>query len=384
MRNAQDTPRPLKDGARMDTSIAGAYRRRLLDTERTISSTATAARIAEPIVTALSAAADVAAVKIAEATGKTPEAVRAQLACLVQLLTAVVSGEADECREFEADDVRHFVDAYRSDFLAHLERVERVDGAMLVRVLRKMEDVVHARHATSTGKFMARLSGSESADAVVAIAHDIRSPLSSILFLVDTIRRGRGGKLAPVQERQLGLIYGAALGLNTLASDLMDAARGERLVDGQPVPFSITETMMAVQAIVQPLGEEKGLPLHVSFPNVDGRIGYPAAIHRVLLNLTANALRYTDTGFVSFGCTELSPTRVEFWIEDTGRGIPDKVLAMLFDGFRPGVVGLRFSSAGLGLAIVRTLLDAMDSTLKVTTALERGTRFSFELELPPA
>jgi K+-sensing histidine kinase KdpD len=47
-------------------------------------------------------------------------------------------------------------------------------------------------------------------------------------------------------------------------------------------------------------------------------------------------------------------------------------------------VGLRFSSAGLGLAIVRTLLDAMDSTLKVTTAAERGTRFSFELELPPA
>jgi len=370
---------------RLDSSLANSIRRRLLESPGTTLPEAPASVTANPILSALAAAGDIAAAKIAEATSKSPEALRSQLECLVEVLTDAASNEPDDPDlAFEADDVRHYVDVFRSSFLTELTDPEAVDGAQLLRVLRKMDQVVHARQRSSTGKFMARLSGSESADAVVAIAHDIRSPLSSILFLVDTIRRGRGGKLAPVQERQLGLIYGAALGLTTLASDLMDAARGERLVDGQPVPFSITETMLAVQAIVQPLGEEKGLPLHVEFPKVDGRIGYPSAIHRVLLNLVANALRYTDTGSVSFGCTEVSRTRVEFWIEDTGRGIPDKVLAMLFDGFRPGVVGLRFSSAGLGLAIVRTLLDAMESTLKVTTAAERGTRFSFELELPPA
>jgi signal transduction histidine kinase len=346
---------------------------------------ATAVPTASPVIRALDTAADIAAVKIAEAAGRPADKIRRQLESLVRVLSAAAIDEVDVTGSvFDADDVRHYVEAYRTDFLAELTSQSNVNGPELVRVMAKMDAIAHSREGTSTGKFMARLSGSESADAVVAIAHDIRSPLSSILFLVDTIRRGKAGKLAPVQERQLGLIYGAALGLNTLASDLMDAARGERLVDGQPVPFSITETMLAVQAIVQPLGEEKGLPLHVAFPRVDGRIGYPSAIHRVLLNLTANALRYTDTGSVSFGCSELSSTRVEFWIEDTGRGIPDKVLAMLFDGFRPGVVGLRFSSAGLGLAIVRTLLDAMESTLKVTTADERGTRFSFELDLPPA
>jgi signal transduction histidine kinase len=57
---------------------------------------------------------------------------------------------------------------------------------------------------------------------------------------------------------------------------------------------------------------------------------------------------------------------------------------MLFDGFRPGSVGIRFSSAGLGLAICRNLLEKMGSSLLVDTAVEEGTRFSFRIELPQA
>jgi signal transduction histidine kinase len=87
---------------------------------------------------------------------------------------------------------------------------------------------------------------------------------------------------------------------------------------------------------------------------------------------------------VSIGCTELNDTRVEFWVKDTGRGIPEKVLDMLFAGFRPGSVGVRFSSAGLGLAICRTLLESMASTLRVESTPGNGTRFSFLLDLPLA
>ena len=182
---------------------------------------------------------------------------------------------------------------------------------------------------------VARLAGEESVNAVVEIAHDIRSPLTSILFLADTIRRGHSGKVTPVQERQLGLIYGAALGLSTMSSDLIDAVRGERLVDGQPLPFSLTDVLLGVQAIVQPIAEEKGLQFAVQYPSRDGRIGYPSAIGRVLLNLTSNALRYTETGSVVVGCAEHSERVIEFSVKDTGRGIPESVLAMLFDGFRP-------------------------------------------------
>ena len=259
-----------------------------------------------------------------------------------------------------------------------------VDGRDLARVLSALEDLAGRHTPPVANEFTERLSSPDALRAVVEMAHDMRSPLGSILFLVDTIRRGQSGSVTQVQERQLGLVYGAALGLSTLASDVVDAINGDRLVDGQRTPFSITEVLLGVCAIVRPLAEEKNLALNTTFPQADGRLGYPSALSRILLNLTTNALRYTERGSVSVGCTEHSPTLVEFWIEDTGRGIPDNVLAMLFDGFRPGSVGIRFSSAGLGLAICRNLLEKMGSALLVDTAVEEGTRFSFRIELPPA
>jgi signal transduction histidine kinase len=114
------------------------------------------------------------------------------------------------------------------------------------------------------------------------------------------------------------------------------------------------------------------------------RIGHAVLLHRVLLNLTSNALRYTDSGSVTLGCRESSPTRLEFWIQDTGRGLPPNVQQVLFDAFRPEAEALRFSSAGLGLATVRALLSALDSRLVVDTGPKRGTRFSFEIEMPPS
>ncbi|HEY6826699.1 MAG TPA: HAMP domain-containing sensor histidine kinase [Gemmatimonadaceae bacterium] len=280
---------------------------------------------------------------------------------------------------------RDQVNAFRVRLLQKVATEHRpVDGRELARVLASLDEVAERRARPASGEFAQRLASPDALRAVVEMAHDMRSPLGSILFLVDTIRRGQSGSVTQVQERQLGLIYGAALGLSTLASDVVDAINGDRLLDGERIPFSITEVMLGVCAIVRPLGEEKNLVLNTVFPNVDGRLGYPSALSRVLLNLSTNALRYTERGSVSIGCTEHSPTLVEFWVEDTGRGIPDSVLAMLFDGFRPGSVGIRFSSAGLGLAICRNLIEKMGSRLVVDTAVEAGTRFSFRIELPPA
>jgi len=280
---------------------------------------------------------------------------------------------------------REQVNAFRVRLLQKVASEQRaIDGRELARVLASLEELTDRRARPATNEFAQRLASPDALRAVVEMAHDMRSPLGSILFLVDTIRRGQSGNVTQVQERQLGLIYGAALGLSTLASDVVDAINGDRLLDGERTPFSITEVMLGVCAIVRPLGEEKGLVLNTVFPNVDGRLGYPSALSRVLLNLSTNALRYTERGSVSIGCTEHSPTLVEFWVEDTGRGIPDSVLAMLFDGFRPGSVGIRFSSAGLGLAICRNLIEKMGSRLLVDTAVDAGTRFSFRIELPPA
>ena len=67
-------------------------------------------------------------------------------------------------------------------------------------------------------RFAARLTGNDAQQLIVEMAHDMRSPLGSILILAERLRSGAGGELAPMQERQLGLIYSAAFGLSALAA----------------------------------------------------------------------------------------------------------------------------------------------------------------------
>jgi signal transduction histidine kinase len=137
---------------------------------------------------------------------------------------------------------------------------------------------------------------------------------------------------------------------------------------------------------VQPIAEEKGLEVGLSGPSDGLRIGYPVALSRVLLNLTTNALKFTDEGSVQVSAEERGPAQVEFSVRDTGRGIPPQAMAMLFEPFRRRQKerDYAFSGSGLGLSICRKLVEAMKSDLKVETSQGVGTRFYFVLDLPRA
>jgi len=143
--------------------------------------------------------------------------------------------------------------------------------------------------------------------------------------------------------------------------------------------------MESVRTIVRPMAEEKGLAVRLLPPNVDHRLGFPVALSRVLLNLTTNALKFTEQGFVELLCEETTGDRVTFAVRDTGPGVNPEALATLFQPFRRarGRHGYCFSGTGLGLAITRKLVEAMHSTLALETRANWGTRFSFELDLPP-
>ncbi|HXE58869.1 MAG TPA: HAMP domain-containing sensor histidine kinase [Gemmatimonadales bacterium] len=274
---------------------------------------------------------------------------------------------------------------------AFLQRVAQLaappGGAELLQVLQAIERVQAGIEPDWAQHFADRLSGPDGMELVVEVAHDLRSPLTSILFLAETLQRGRSGPVNPVQERQLGLIYSAAFGLSSLASDVIELARGgDRLVDLDPIPFSITDILESVRDIVQPIAEEKGLEIRLSPPERDFRIGHPVALSRVLLNLTTNALKFTNEGYVEVTGVSIGRTEVEFAVRDTGRGIPPSAMLTLFEPFRrrqkPGEYA--FSGSGLGLSICRKLVEAMGAELKVDTAPDYGTRFHFVLDLPLA
>jgi signal transduction histidine kinase len=250
-------------------------------------------------------------------------------------------------------------------------------------------DVVHEElDRDETRRFLTALKSGNALDLVVEIAHDMRSPLTAILLLTETVRRARTNAGDQVHARQLGLVYTAAFGLNALANDVIALARGgDRLLERAPVAFSMSDLMQSTADILRPIAEERRLKFHVTMPSIDWRIGQPIALGRVLLNLTANALKYTTDGEVAMKAVCLSPTHVRFEITDTGPGIPPDVMPQLFEPFGkrpPASGGRRFSRTGLGLAICRKLLRGMRSELRVETAAGNGTRFFFDLALPVA
>ena len=115
--------------------------------------------------------------------------------------------------------------------------------------------------------------------------------------------------MTDVQRQQLRLIYSAALGLSTMATDVIEMARrGDQLVDGEPVRFQ--------------------------GPPGDQRLGLPIALGRVLLNLVTNALKFTESGSVEITARVSGPGKVEFSVADTGRGISEEALATLYQPFR--------------------------------------------------
>ena len=282
---------------------------------------------------------------------------------------------------------RRLLGLIRSAFVDRVRALPTPDPGQLLRILHAIEVVGQHLEADWSQHFTDRLSAPDGLELVVEVAHDLRSPLTSILFLAETLQRGRSGPVNPVQERQLGLIYSAAFGLSSVASDVIELARGgDRLVDLDPIPISVTDILESVRDIVQPIAEEKNLAVRVTSPEADFRIGHPVALSRVLLNLTTNALKFTAEGAVEVTAIARNPRCIEFSVRDTGRGIPPQSMATLFEPFRrrqkPGEY--TFSGSGLGLSICRKLVEAMGSVMQVETAPGYGTRFYFVLDLPPA
>jgi signal transduction histidine kinase len=236
-------------------------------------------------------------------------------------------------------------------------------------------------------EFSSRLTDPDGFELLVEVAHDLRSPLTSITFMAETLRAGYSGELSNLQKDQLSLIWSAAFGMMSVFSDLMDLAKERaNMFEESPGPFSISGVFEELRQMVEPMVVVKGIDLRLEPPLHERVMGHRLALFRVLLNLTTNAIKFTEEGFVEVTARTLDRNRVEFSVRDTGRAITPEAQETLYEPFKKASDrrGYFFSGSGLGLSIARRYLRAMNTDLSFETKPGWGTRFCFELDLTPS
>jgi signal transduction histidine kinase len=317
------------------------------------------------------------------------------LAALEDIAVAVERGCSRSRRVVEPAQVRNPVlygrltEALRAELLdawrPGTDRDALESSQALLTVLSALEAYRARLLPANRTDLAARLTDPDALELVVEVAHDLRSPLNSILFLAEVLRSEQSGPVSAHQRGQLGLIYGATMGMISVVNDVMELARDpDGTGDEEPSRFSIGRVFDSVRQVVRPIAEEKKIDLEFNLPDYDHCVGRPMSIGRVVLNLTINALKFTEVGGVTVSARRIDRSGVTFSVLDTGRGISPSVQAHLFQPFQRAGSRDRyfFAKAGLGLSIARRLVRSMGSELTFETEAGKGTVFSFTLDLP--
>lgn len=216
------------------------------------------------------------------------------------------------------------------------------------------------------------------------MGHEVRTPLHSILsvaqFLIDRL----DGELNEEQDKQVRLIHGVAVSLTEYVNDLLALTRVE---SGKTPLFvssiSVDRLFATVRRIMQPLANNPGVELTFRAQASLGPIVTDEAkLSQILRNLVANALKFTDRGFVRVSA-EAMPNGVAILVEDSGIGIAPEHFDLIFQEFAQveGPHQQRVRGSGLGLALSRRLAELLGGELSVTSALGRGSRFRLELPI---
>jgi len=211
------------------------------------------------------------------------------------------------------------------------------------------------------------------------VSHEVRNPI----FAVGGYLEALGSDSLDAEKRKFYAEKGLTNleRLNNLFSDLIEIARLEYREDLiKPSVFELSELLDEVYEIEKARAAEKGIDLVVENPVVHVRADR-ARIRQVLINLTDNAVAYSDEGTVRCRYRRhLDKVRIE--VVDNGRGIPEEHLEHIFERFHrvDPDRSRKSGGTGLGLSIVKQILAAHGENIHVESTVGRGTRFWFELD----
>lgn len=217
---------------------------------------------------------------------------------------------------------------------------------------------------------------------LATMSHELRTPLNAILGFTGTLLMKLPGPLTAGQEKQLRTVQTSAKHLLSLINDLLDLAKIESgKVELVAELVSCSDLIFEIDSSLRPLAEAKGLTFstRVSPETLVVRADR-RALSQVLLNLTNNAIKFTDQGSITLeavGSME-QPGNVEFRVSDSGVGIPSEDLTLLFQAFTQisGRTRKRNEGTGLGLHLSQRLAGLMGATILCQSVPGQGSTFT--------
>jgi PAS domain S-box-containing protein len=220
-------------------------------------------------------------------------------------------------------------------------------------------------------------------DFVSMVAHEIKSPMNSVLALVKVIQDGLAGNLTEKQQDILGRVSEKIKGLADLASELLDLSRIESgLITMEKERLQLAPLLREQVAFYEEKARTKQIDLRADpLPDLPAVLANKHSIEEVISNLITNAIRYTPEG----GCITVSASEqkdyVRFSVRDTGYGIGKEELDRIFERFyRVKNDQTRFiTGTGLGLAIVKSIVAAHNGLIKVESEVGQGSTFHVDL-----
>jgi len=212
------------------------------------------------------------------------------------------------------------------------------------------------------------------------MSHELKTPLNSIIGFTGIMLMGITGEITEEQRNQLSIIKDSAHHLLNLIEDILDISRIEAgKIELSLADFGLDEVIREVVEIISPAINEKELKLIQEVPEGITFVSDKKRIKQVLINLTNNAVKFTDKGNVKIAVKVLKDKMLEMRITDTGIGIKPEDMNKLFQPFQQieTTLGKTHKGTGLGLHLCKELVTLLGGDIWAKSKYGSGSEFTF-------